>query len=114
MNVFAQLDAAGQTLALGGWVGGVASLLLTCVTAYLTYRQGVARMQFDLQMQRLKDRLEYLESELSETREAEDRAIQAEERCRKELAEVRAKLSAVTDYLLRNGVSPADIAGPAK
>jgi hypothetical protein len=113
--VFAeQLDAGSQALAVGGWVGGVLGLLSTVMTALISARSNRDRLQFDLQVQRLKDRLEYLEGELKETREAEERAVTAEERCRKELGEVRGELKAVTDYLLRHGVPPGDLTGRTK
>jgi hypothetical protein len=106
-----QLDATSQTLAAGGWIGGVLGVISTVVTSVITARSARDRLQFDAQMQRLKDRLEYLEGELKETREAEERAVAAEDRCRKELADVRAELKSVTDYLLRKGVPALEIGG---
>lgn len=107
-----QLDQAGQALSLTGILGAVVTLVGTVLNAVIAARSARDRMQFDSQMQRLKDRLEYLEGELKETREAEERAVAAEERCRKELADVRAELKSVTDYLLRKGVPAVEIGTP--
>lgn len=102
-----QLDAGAQTLAVGGWIGGALSVIGTVVNAIISARTARDRMAFDSEKQRMGWRIGELEKDVQEGREAE-------ERCRAELAAVRAELKSVTDYLLRVGVPAGAITPAAK
>lgn len=97
-----QFDA-GQTLAMGGWVGGLISLAGTAVTAYLAYRLSRDRLQVDAEVLSLKGRVRDLERDVAEARRAEERAVDSEKRCRAEVADLRAELKQMREYILTHG-----------
>lgn len=99
-------QTAQETLAIGGWVGGIASVVLTLVTAYLSYRQNRARLEFDVDHAKLLSKLERLEAELEDAREAEQRCLDRCERLESELNQTRARLDQLYSHLADRGISP--------
>lgn len=109
-----QMEATQQALAVGGWVGGVLSVIGTVVNAIISARVSRDRLTFDADMALLRQKVVVLEDAVKDAKEGEAREAADHKECRAlvdrqqvKIDKLEERIGVMSDWLVRWKGMPA-------